>query len=66
MANTPADYSDTLERAADSYAKNNGGLKEKCGSKVELKLKAKLGSEMVANANERAAVAAIKLNILFY
>ena len=61
MANTPADYSDTLERAADSYAKTMEASSE-MWSKIA-KVGAKLGGEMVKNANERAAMAA-KANTL--
>jgi len=56
MANTPADYSDTLERAADSYEKTMEASSEMWGNVA--KIGAKLGGEMVANANERAAYAA--------
>jgi len=61
MANTPADYSDTLERAADSYTKTMEASSEMWGKVA--KVGAKLGGEMVANANERAAMAA-KANAL--
>ena len=61
MANTPKDYSDTLERAADSYAKTMEASSE-MWSKIA-KVGAKLGGEMVKNANERAAMAA-KANTL--
>ena len=56
MADTPADYSDTLERAAESYTKTMEASSEMWGKVA--KVGAKLGGEMVANANERAAYAA--------
>jgi len=56
MADTPKDYSDTLERAADSYAKTMEASSEMWGNVAEVG--AKLGSEMVKNANERAAMSA--------
>ena len=61
MADAPKDYSDTLERAADSYAKTMEASSE-MWSKIA-KVGAKLGGEMVKNANERAAMAA-KANTL--
>ena len=56
MANAPKDYSDTLERAADSYEKTMEASSEMWGKVAEIG--GKLGSEMVKNANERAAYAA--------
>jgi len=61
MANTPGDYSDTLEKAAESYGKTMEASSEMWGNVA--KVGAKLGGEMVANANERAAMAA-KANTL--
>jgi hypothetical protein len=50
MANTPADYSDTLERAADSYTKTMEASSEMWGNIA--KVGAAIGSEMVKNAQE--------------
>lgn len=61
MADTPADYSGTLEKAAESYGKTMEASSE-MWSKIA-KVGAKLGGEMVKNANERAAMAA-KANTL--
>ena len=55
MANAPKDYSDTLERAADSYEKTMEASSEMWGNVA--KVGAALGGEMVKNANERAAYA---------
>ena len=56
MADTPADYSRTLEKAAESYGKTMEASSEMWGNVAEVG--AKLGSEMVKNANERAAMSA--------
>ena len=56
MADTPADYSGTLEKAAESYGKTMEASSEMWGNVAEVG--AKLGSEMVKNANERAAMSA--------
>ncbi len=56
MADTPADYSDTLEKAAESYSKTMEASSEMWGNIA--KVGAALGGEMVKNANERAAYAA--------
>ena len=61
MANAPKDYSGTLERAADSYEKTMEASGEMWNNVA--KIGAKLGGEMVKNANERAAYAA-KTNAL--
>ena len=56
MANAPADYSKTLERAADSYTKTMEASSEMWGNFATLG--AKIGSEMIDNANELSAYAA--------
>ena len=56
MADTPADYSGTLEKAAESYGKTMEASSEMWGNVAEVG--AKLGGEMVKNANERAAMSA--------
>ena len=61
MADTPGDYSDTLEKAAEGYSKTMEASSEMWGNVA--KVGAKLGGEMVKNANERAAMAA-KANTL--
>ena len=50
MADTPADYSGTLERAADSYAKTMESSKEMWNTITTLG--ATIGNEMVKNAQE--------------
>jgi len=61
MANTPGDYSDTLEKAAESYGKTMEASAKMW--KNIATVGTALGSEMVKNANERAAYAA-KTNVL--
>lgn len=50
IANTPADYSDTLEKAADSYERTMEAQGKMWGNFA--KLGAKIGVDMVANAKE--------------
>ena len=52
MANTPADYSGTFEKAAASYEKTMEAQGKMWGNIA--KLGAKIGSEMIENANELA------------
>jgi len=54
---TPGDYSRTLERAADSYEKTMQAQSKTLGSIAALG--AAIGGEMVANANELSAKAAV-------
>ena len=61
MANTPGDYSSTLEKAAESYGKTMEASAKMW--KDVATVGTALGSEMVKNANERAAYAA-KTNVL--
>ena len=61
MANTPANYSGTLESVAKGYEKTMEASSEMWGNVA--KVGAALGGEMVKNANERAAMAA-KANTL--
>ena len=56
MANAPGDYSDTLERAADSYTKTMEAQSETWGNVA--KLGANIGKEMVGNAKKLAQYAA--------
>ncbi len=56
MANTPADYSDTLENVAEGYEKTMEASSEMWDNIAAVG--AALGGEMVKNANERATMAA--------
>ena len=60
--NAPADYSKTLQRAADSYDKTMEAQGEAWGNFA--KLGAKIGGEMMANAEKlsKAAAAGAGLN----
>ena len=50
MADTPADYSDTLEKAAESYGKTMEASSEMWGNVA--KVGAAIGGEMMKNAQE--------------
>jgi hypothetical protein len=56
MANTPGDYSDTLEKVAEGYEKTMEAQSEMWGNIATLG--ANIGGEMIANAEERTAYAA--------
>ena len=57
MANTPADYSRTLERAADSYERTMEAQSKMWGSVA--KLGASIGVDMMANAKELSDYSAL-------
>ena len=57
MANTPSDYSNTLERAADSYSETMKASAEMWGNVA--KVGASIGSDMIANAKEFTDMAAL-------
>ena len=57
MANTPSDYSGTLERAADSYSKTMQASAKMWGDVA--KVGASIGSDMIANAREFTNYAAM-------
>jgi len=57
MANTPSDYSNTLERAADSYSETMKASAEMWGNVA--KVGASIGGDMIANAKEFTDMAAL-------